>query len=99
MGRLGRWAAAGILAATVAAAAPAQEVGRSTLTMKPHEDLTEGALEILNRRCTVCHTAEKFGARHFTREQWDAVIRDMVKRGAQLSPAEAEALGQGWKGK
>ncbi|MDW7710567.1 MAG: cytochrome c [Deferrisomatales bacterium] len=70
--------------------------GRTTLSIAQREDLSERALAVLNKKCTVCHTAERFDARHFTPEQWTRVLEAMVARGASLTPEEAETLRQ-WR--
>lgn len=89
--------AVGVVAVLLAAGEAALGQGQSTLSMKPLEDLTPAALEILNRRCVVCHTTEKFAAKFFTQAEWAAVIQDMVGRGAQLEGADLDVLRHGWK--
>lgn len=56
------------------------------------EEISKRAMEILHEKCTVCHGSERFKARHFTEEEWEAVIRRMVSRGAELSGEEMDVL-------
>ena len=63
----------------------------NALTMN-QEDMSAKALEILNRRCTVCHTSERFSARAFTSDEWNAVLQRMVAKGAQVSGGELDVL-------
>jgi cytochrome c5 len=85
--------------AALAAAAPfhalAQEgraPGQTTLSIAQREDLSARALAILNERCTVCHGAQRFEARHFSEEEWNRVLDLMVGRGARLSGEEMDVL-------
>ena len=71
--------------------------GKSTGGMTQSEDLSQRALEILNDRCVVCHTAERFEKREFTPEQWNLVIDRMVVKGAKLSGDELDLL-RHWNG-
>ena len=71
---------------------PADGGGTSTLKLKQPADLSDQALNILNTKCVVCHTAERFEKRQFTAQQWDEVIQRMVAKGAQLSGDEMKVL-------
>ncbi|GAB6063038.1 hypothetical protein [Deferrisoma palaeochoriense] len=62
------------------------------MSIKPSEDLSAEALEILNAKCTVCHTSERFEARQFTAEEWNEVLERMVTKGARLSGDELDVL-------
>lgn len=86
-----------VLAALAAAplGALAQEgraPGQTTLSIAQREDLSLRALAILNERCTVCHGAERFEARHFNEEEWNRVLDSMVGLGARLSGEEMDVL-------
>ena len=65
---------------------------RTTLSIAQSEDLSKKALSILNEKCTVCHGAERFEARHFSAEEWGRVIDSMMAKGAKLSGEEADVL-------
>jgi len=65
---------------------------KTTLSIAQSEDLSQRALAILNEKCTVCHTAERFEARQFTAEEWNRVIESMVAKGAKLSGDEMDVL-------
>lgn len=72
--------------------APAAVTG-DALTMAPaEEEASRRALEILNQKCTACHTNERFSARAFTPEEWNAVLERMVGKGAKLSGDELDVL-------
>lgn len=66
--------------------------GKTTLSIAQSDDLSARALAILNAKCTVCHTAERFEARHFSGEEWNRVIESMVAKGAKLSGDEMDVL-------
>ncbi len=66
--------------------------GKTTLSIAQSEDLSQRAVEILNRKCTVCHGAERFDARSFSAAEWNAVIDRMVGKGAKLSGEELDVL-------
>jgi len=65
---------------------------KTTLSIAQGEDLSTQALAILNEKCTVCHTAERFEARAFSPEEWNRVIESMVAKGAKLSGDEMDVL-------
>lgn len=66
--------------------------GKSTLSIAQSEDLSKRALAILSEKCTVCHPAERFEARHFSAQEWNRVIESMVAKGARLSGDEMDVL-------
>ncbi|MEW6489974.1 MAG: hypothetical protein AB1578_18950 [Thermodesulfobacteriota bacterium] len=66
--------------------------GQTTLSIAQGEDLSQRALAILNERCTVCHGAERFEARHFSEQEWNRVLDAMVGLGARLSGDEMDVL-------
>ena len=70
--------------------------GKSTVERKQPDDLSQRALQILNERCVVCHTAERYEKRSFTPKQWNGVIDRMVTKGAKLSGDELDVL-RHWK--
>jgi cytochrome c2 len=71
---------------------PAAATG-DALTMAPREEeASRRALEILNQKCTSCHTNERFSAKAFTPDEWNAVLQRMVGKGAQLSGDELDVL-------
>jgi len=72
--------------------APLAPASRNALTMTQGEDLSNKALEVLNARCTACHTAERFSAKAFTPEEWNAVVDRMVTKGAKLSGDELDVV-------
>ena len=65
---------------------------KSTLELKQKEDLSNQALEILNTKCVVCHTAERFEKGQFTAQEWEDVIQRMVAKGVKLSGDEMDVL-------
>ncbi|MBI5016471.1 MAG: hypothetical protein HZB55_13405 [Deltaproteobacteria bacterium] len=72
--------------------APPAAAAANALTMTQGEDLSKKALEILNAKCTVCHTAERFSSKAFTPEEWNAVVDRMVTKGAKLSGNELDVI-------
>ena len=51
--------------------------GKTTLSIAQGEDLSKKALAILGEKCTACHGAERFEARHFTAEEWSRVESEL----------------------
>lgn len=94
IGRIGTVAALCGLAALAACSQqePEKAGSKTTLSIAQSEDLSKRALAILNEKCTVCHGAERFEARHFTAEAWNQVIDRMVAKGAKLSGDEMDVL-------
>lgn len=69
------------------------------------EEMTEEAIEeaageemgatgdqLVNERCTVCHTRERIDMAQKSREEWAATVDRMIGNGAQLSPEEREIV-------
>lgn len=48
--------------------------------------------ELLNARCTVCHTLDRVHKRKDTREGWEKLVDRMIKNGAILDEGEREVL-------
>ena len=76
--------------------APAEEA-----TEEMTEEATEEAAgeemgatgdQLVNERCTVCHTRERIDMAQKSREEWAATVDRMIGNGAQLSPEEREIV-------
>lgn len=52
---------------------------------------------IINKKCTVCHSALKIDAAFAAGKDMNAIQRSMEKRGAKLTATEQEVLGIYWK--
>ena len=48
--------------------------------------------QLVNERCTVCHTRERIDMAQKSREEWAATVDRMIGNGAQLSPEEREIV-------
>lgn len=48
--------------------------------------------QLVNERCTVCHTRERIDNAQKTREEWEATVDRMIANGAQLTPEEREIV-------
>jgi len=65
---------------------------------EPSEAGAEGGMaaahgeELVNTRCTVCHTRERIDAASKDRAGWEATVDRMISYGAQLTPEEREAV-------
>jgi cytochrome c5 len=46
---------------------------------------------LLNARCTVCHNLDRVHKRKDTRDGWEKIVGEMIKKGAVLDDAEREA--------
>ena len=82
--------AALVLSLLVAAAAQAAGEGK---------DLEKQASDIIDLRCTRCHTNAQIKAAVSAGKDMDAIVQQMEQRGAQLSGNEKEVLGIFWKKK
>ena len=47
---------------------------------------------LLESRCSVCHSADRPKSKKNTRDQWDAIVKRMVGKGAKLTAAEQTTL-------
>lgn len=59
----------------------------ATITVDPTDPQ-----QIINVRCTVCHTRARIDEESEDREDWVEIVDRMVARGAQLTPQERETL-------
>jgi competence protein ComEA len=50
------------------------------------------AKALLERTCTKCHSMDSVQGLHNSKEQWSAVVDDMVSRGAEASDTEIEQI-------
>ncbi|HVI99324.1 MAG TPA: hypothetical protein VM657_09685 [Sphingomonas sp.] len=49
-------------------------------------------LDLINERCTFCHTSASIFAEHKTRDDWAATVQAMADRGADVSPEEMKTI-------
>ncbi len=47
---------------------------------------------LVEQKCTVCHGLDRIQAKSENKEQWSAIVDQMVAKGAQLSPEEKTAV-------
>ena len=53
------------------------------------------ALQLINQRCTTCHpVSQVLSAPRRSSLEWSSTVREMVGRGAELSPEEAKAVAE-----
>ena len=52
--------------------------------------------EIIESRCTICHTRERVDAAIRSKSDLDALLRRMVERGAIISERDHKVLGTFW---
>ncbi len=50
--------------------------------------------ELLDSRCSVCHSTSKVTSKTATAAEWEAIVAEMIGRGAVLSDEEKELLVQ-----
>lgn len=79
-----------VLSLFVAAAAQAAGEGK---------DLEKQATDIIELRCTKCHTDAQIKAAVATGKDMGVIVEQMEQRGAKLSSNEKEVLGIFWKKK
>ena len=80
------------LVLTLLVAAAAQAAGES-------KDLEKQASDIIELRCTKCHTDAQINAAVSAGKDMDAIVEQMEQRGAKLSGNEKEVLGIFWEKK
>ena len=80
------------LVLTLLVAAAAQAAGES-------KDLEKQATEIIELRCTNCHTDAQIKAAVAAGKDMGAIVEQMEERGAKLSGNEKEVLGIFWEKK
>ena len=81
-----------ILVLTLLVAAAAQAAGEG-------KDLEMKAKEIIELRCTKCHTDAQITAAVSAGKDMGAIVQQMEQRGAKLTTNEKEVLGIFWKEK
>jgi cytochrome c5 len=68
----------------------------ATETASPAQSATAttaiDAAQLLDTRCSACHSANVPKSQRMTREQWDRTVSLMISRGAQLSDVEKGVL-------
>ncbi|NJC87005.1 MAG: hypothetical protein FIB02_00490 [Desulfuromonas sp.] len=52
--------------------------------------------EIIEKRCTICHTRERVDAAMRNQADLDALLRRMIERGAIISERDRKVLGTFW---
>jgi hypothetical protein len=50
------------------------------------------ALDLINQRCSGCHTPATVLSQHKSADDWAATVQLMVDRGAELNPAEQDSV-------
>jgi hypothetical protein len=66
---------------------PAQEPGAT-----PAETSTIDAAQLLETRCSVCHSVDRAKQAKKTHAEWETTVTNMIKKGAQLTGEEKTAL-------
>jgi len=83
------------VAKAVAAAAAARRGTPTVGTFTPIELPPGGAKELVERTCgTGCHSIEVVTSQRMNEKEWNAVIQNMVARGAGASDAEMKAISE-----
>jgi hypothetical protein len=59
--------------------------GESELAVLNAEDL-------INERCSVCHTTDRIYKAGFDRERWEETVDRMISKGAELNEAERDSV-------
>jgi cytochrome c2 len=78
-----------LLVGVLAAAAPPQEVGRSTATLANASDPGKA---IVNRACQSCHDLGTVTDARHTAGEWPSVVERMRANGADLTDDEAKQV-------
>ncbi len=61
-------------------------------TSVPSQPGTIDAANLLQTRCSTCHSVNAATRERLSASQWEEMVTNMVQRGAQLSGAEKAAL-------
>ncbi|MBN2146842.1 MAG: hypothetical protein JW726_05615 [Anaerolineales bacterium] len=61
-------------------------------TTPPAETTAIDGATLLDERCSTCHGANKVRLETNTREGWDAIVTEMIGKGAKLTEEEKAAL-------
>lgn len=80
---------AGLLAACGSATSEPTSAPGATI---PAETVALSGEQLLEARCTVCHTADWARQASKTSDQWDAIVTRMIGKGAQLADDEKAVL-------
>jgi len=86
-----------VLALYAVTAGPAVLAAVSAVPGEAHR-LEGGATfqEIIEARCTICHTREQVDAAIRTQADLDALLQRMIERGAIISERDQKVLGTFW---
>jgi hypothetical protein len=58
----------------------------------PAETSAIDAAQLLETRCSVCHSVDRVKQAQKTQAEWETTVNNMIKKGAQLSEEEKSAL-------
>lgn len=61
-------------------------------TMPPADTSTIDGATLLDERCSVCHSTSRVTGATNTSEGWDAIVTEMIGKGAELSVEEKAVL-------
>lgn len=50
------------------------------------------AEDLINERCTVCHTTDRIYKAGFDRDRWEKTVNRMISKGAELNEKERESV-------
>lgn len=90
---------AGLALLAVLAAAPAGAAVSAVSAVPGEAHRLEGAAtfqEIIEARCTICHTRERVDAAIRSQADLDALLRRMIERGAIINERDQKVLGTFW---
>jgi mono/diheme cytochrome c family protein len=65
--------------------------GSTEPTQEPAAPAADGA-QLLEQRCSACHSADQPKAQRMTAAEWEQTVSSMITRGAQLTDAEKAVL-------
>jgi mono/diheme cytochrome c family protein len=69
--------------------------GSTNKTPEPTSAPSSGVVDgktLLSERCTICHTLDRVSRLTGTQDEWQAIVNQMVNRGAVLSADEQKVL-------
>jgi len=67
-------------------------IGACAQTIEPAEIAPTEARVLIEERCSDCHPADRVFNADYSREGWSDVFDRMIDRGADVNPAEKEAM-------
>ena len=87
-GRIGRWAACGMLAVLVLVGSTACASGGGSVENAGGRDTRDPAKSIVDSKCSLCHSLDRVYAADYTKSEWETTVARMKLNGLVVTDEE-----------